>query len=69
MRLFIGKASRPEKVGVYGNTGEGEDIQVHVFPRSQVLDWLAAGKINNGHTLIALQWLAMNGDKLRQRWC
>jgi ADP-ribose pyrophosphatase len=69
VRLFIGKASRPDELGVYGNANEGEDIQVHVLPRRQVLDWLTAGHINNGHTLIALQWLALHGDKLRERWC
>jgi hypothetical protein len=29
---------------------------------------LDAGDITNGHTLIALQWLRIHGDALRQRW-
>ena len=34
----------------------------------EALQMLADNRIPNGHTLIALQWLALNGDSLRQRW-
>ena len=29
---------------------------------------LDSGLINNGHTLIAVQWLARHGDRLRADW-
>jgi ADP-ribose pyrophosphatase len=29
---------------------------------------LDADRINNGHTLVALQWLRIHGDALRERW-
>ncbi len=68
VRLFIGRTQRPEQGGVYGNADEGEDIRVHILPRAEVMDYLTSGFINNGHTLIALQWLALHGDELRGRW-
>lgn len=68
VRLFIGRVHSDSAGGVHGCADEGEDIRVHVLPRLQVLDWLAAGKISNGHTLIALQWLQIHGDALAQRW-
>jgi ADP-ribose pyrophosphatase len=30
---------------------------------------LAENQIPNGHTLIALQWLHIHGESLRERWC
>ena len=36
--------------------------------REQALAWLDNNGINNGHTLIALQWLARHGETLRQQW-
>ena len=68
VRLFIGRVQSGAGGSIHGCSDEGEDISVHVVPRTQVLDWLAAGKISNGHTLIALQWLQIHGDALAQRW-
>jgi len=33
-----------------------------------VLAMLDQGQINNGHTLIALYWLARHGERLRAAW-
>jgi ADP-ribose pyrophosphatase len=41
---------------------------VHQLPRRQALRMLDQNEINNGHTLIALQWLARHGDRLRAEW-
>ena len=32
------------------------------------LAMLAADRVPNGHTLIALQWLQIHGEALRERW-
>jgi len=68
VRLFVGKVSSAAAGGLHGCAEEGEDIRVHVLPRPQVLQWLEQGLINNGHTLITLQWLQIHGDALRRRW-
>jgi ADP-ribose pyrophosphatase len=68
VRLFVGRVDSAGVGGVHGCEDEGEDIRVHVLPRLRVLELLAQGRINNGHTLIALQWLQLHGEALRQRW-
>jgi ADP-ribose pyrophosphatase len=54
--------------GVHGLDTEGEDILVHVVTRQDAEKLLAEGKIANAATIIALQWLALNLDKLKASW-
>lgn len=54
--------------GVYGLESEGEDILVHVMTRENANKLLAEGKILNAATIITLQWLALNVDKLKSSW-
>jgi len=54
--------------GVHGLAEESEDIKIHVMKREQAMELLAQGKINNGVTIIALQWLALNVDRLRSKY-
>jgi ADP-ribose pyrophosphatase len=68
VRLFCGRVTRAGIGEIHGLEGEGEDILVHSIPRVDALELLAANRIPNGHTLIALQWLAIHGDSLRERW-
>lgn len=68
VRLFCGRVNSAGVGGVHGQAEEGEDILVHRLPRTEALALLAADRIPNGHTLIALQWLQLQGDSLRQRW-
>ena len=69
VRLFCGRVSAAVGGGIHGLAEEGEDILVHLLPRTDVLQMVAADSIPNGHTLIALQWLQIHGDALRERWC
>jgi ADP-ribose pyrophosphatase len=50
---------------VHGLDEEHEDILLHVFSRTEALSLLAQGKITNAATIIALQWLALNFNKLQ----
>lgn len=68
VRLFCGRIASAEGDGVHGLQEEGEDILVHTVSRTDALQLLAQDRIPNGHTLIALQWLALNGAALRERW-
>tara|TARA_B110000908_G_scaffold119686_1_gene140280 strand:+ start:1774 stop:2445 length:672 start_codon:yes stop_codon:yes gene_type:complete len=52
---------------VYGLEGEGEDILVHIMPRSEAMALLSQGRINNAATIIALQWLALNYQSLQDQ--
>ena len=68
VRLFCGRVSSAAIGGIHGLDDEGEDILVHSVSREDALQMVADDRIPNGHTLIALQWLQINGDKLRERW-
>ena len=68
IRLFVGEVSQSQPCAVRGLESEREDILVHQLPRDQVMHMLDRDEINNGHTLIALQWLARHADRLRAQW-
>lgn len=68
VRLFCGRVTTADAGAVHGAPDEGEDILVHRIPRGEALALLAADRVPNGHTLIALQWLQLQGESLRQRW-
>lgn len=68
VRLFCGRVTRAGIGEIHGVEGEGEDILVHAIPRHEALALLAQNRIPNGHTLIAMQWLQIHGDALRERW-
>lgn len=68
VRLFCGRVLTAGDGQILGLDDEGEDILVHRIPRPEVLSLLQQGVVNNGHTLVALQWLALHGDALRERW-
>ena len=62
----VDSTSMNEKIGdVYGLDEEHEDILLHVFSRVEALSLLSQGKITNAATIIALQWLALNYNKLQ----
>ena len=44
---------------------EGEDIRLHVLNVKTAYSLLNQGKINNGSTIIALQWLQHNEQIVR----
>ena len=69
VRLFCGRVRSAGIGDVHGADLEGEDILVHAVSREDALQMVAGDRIPNGHTLIALQWLQINGEALRQRWC
>ncbi|NQY35058.1 MAG: NUDIX domain-containing protein [Alteromonadaceae bacterium] len=52
----------------YGLAEEGEDILTHVMSKDAAIDLLAQGKISNAATVIGLQWLALNYQKLQLLW-
>ena len=68
IRLFVGEVTRSQPGTVQGLESEHEDILVHHLPRGQVMQMLDRNEINNGHTLIALQWLARHANRLRAQW-
>jgi len=66
--LFCGRVDASTAGGVHGLDDEHEDIRVHTFSVDEALSLLAEGRIVNAKTIIALQWLALNRDRLLARW-
>ena len=54
--------------GSPGLADENEDIRVHVVSREQAYQWVEEGKIDNAASVIALQWLQLHYQTLRNEW-
>ena len=54
--------------GVYGLAEENEDILVTAISFSEAFNLLEQGRIESAIPIIAIQWLALNRDKLRAKW-
>lgn len=51
-----------------GLAHEHEDIRLHVLGFEDAFAAMKAGRTNNAITIIALQWLAMNRERLQLAW-
>lgn len=65
LRLYCAIADLRQAGGLYGLPEEGEDIRMSVLPADEVFLHLYDGQYNNAATLICLQWLMMNQDRLK----
>jgi len=66
--LFCGRVDASKAGGIHGLDDEGEDIRVFTATPKEAFDWMATGRINNGMTMIALQWLLQNRETLSHKW-
>ena len=69
IHLFCGRVDASNAGGVFGIEAEGEDIRAHVIPADEAIAGLDNGTIDSTSVIIALQWLALHREELRQRWC
>ena len=68
VELFCGRVDSRGVGGVHGLAEEGEDIKVHVMSRERAAELLDRGRINNAKTIISLQWLLLNHERMRDKW-
>lgn len=68
IQLFLGRLTEPVAEGVFGLADEHEDIKVHLLSRQDAMQLLAEQRIDNAASVIALQWLALNLEKVQQAW-
>ncbi|OEF25482.1 ADP-ribose diphosphatase [Vibrio rumoiensis] len=66
--VFVGKVDASTATGVHGVEDENEDIQVHVINRAYAYQLVSSGEIENGATIIALLWLELHHQELKERW-
>ena len=68
MFVFCGQVDASNAGGIYGLTDEHENIRVCSTPAEEAFQLLNDGRIINAMTLIALQWLTANHDRVRALW-
>lgn len=66
--LFCGRVDASSVGGIYGLAHEHEDIRVFTAGFSEAMEWIDGGRINSAAPIMALQWLALNKDKVRAAW-
>lgn len=68
LTLFCGRVDSTGVGGVHGLDHEHEDIMVSVVDFAEAYRMLEAGEIASAIPIVALQWLALNREKLWARW-
>lgn len=68
IHLFVAHVDSNKAGGVFGLDHEAEDIKSHVFSCKQIWQMLDNGKITNATAIIALQWLRINQQKIKDQW-
>lgn len=66
IHLYCALADLGDAEGNFGLAEENEDIYFHVFPADDVFKDMLNGRTNNAATLIGLQWLQLNCERLRK---
>ncbi|MBY4676159.1 NUDIX domain-containing protein [Marinobacterium arenosum] len=68
VELFCGRVDSSGMGGLHGLADEHEDIRVHVLPTEAAFALVDNGRIDNAATIIALQWLQLHRETLKQCW-
>lgn len=66
--VYVGEVDATTAKGIHGLADEHEDIRVHVVSREQAYRWVEEGRIDNAASVIALQWLQLHHQALRNEW-
>jgi len=66
--IMVGEVDATTAKGIHGLADEIEDIRVHVVSREQAYQWVEEGLIDNAASVIALQWLQLHHQNLRNEW-
>ena len=67
VHLFCATVDSRGVGGVHGVPAEGEDIRVNVLSRRAAIQAMEQGQVDNAATIIALQWLQLQGPGLREQ--
>jgi len=66
--LFCARVDSSSAGGVFGLEHEQEDIRVFTMTLNEVESGLNRGLIENATTIIAMQWLLLNHQRLKKQW-
>ena len=68
LTLFCGKVDTSEVGGVHGLAEEDEDIAVSVVKFEEAYKLVETGRILSAIPIIAIQWLKIHRESLREQW-
>lgn len=68
LTLYCGKVDSSEAGGIYGLADEDEDILVSVISFDEAFQLVEQNRFESAIPILAIQWLALNKDKLRAKW-
>jgi ADP-ribose pyrophosphatase len=66
--MYCGQIDADGVGGVFGLAHEGEYMRVFAVSSDEAFRLLDSGRIENGTTIIALQWLRHHRARLREKW-
>ena len=66
--LYCGKVDATNVGGIHGLDEENEDIKVTAITYNDAISLMNTGKINSASPIMALQWLALNRERVRTQW-
>jgi ADP-ribose pyrophosphatase len=66
--LYCGRVDARGVGGIHGLMHEGEDIRVESMPFAAAMAAKAEGRLCSATAVIALQWLALNRERVRASW-
>lgn len=66
--LYCGRVDATGVGGIHGLDEENEDIKVTVVSYNDALSLLDSGRINSASPIMAMQWLALNRERIRALW-
>ena len=65
---FVGRIDATGVGGIFGLASENENILVKAMPFAEARAMLDRDEIDNSVAVMALQWLALHRDEMRNRW-
>lgn len=68
VQLYCARMDSAGLGGIHGKPEEGEDIRAHVISFDEAASMLETGVVHAAMPIIALQWLALNRERVRDAW-
>jgi ADP-ribose pyrophosphatase len=68
LHLYCGRVDSASVGGIHGLEHEHEDIRAFTLPLDTALERLARGEYIKAITVMTLQWLALNRERLKKKW-
>lgn len=68
LHIYCGRIDASDAGGIHGLEDENEDIRAFVMSSDEAFALVQEGKIKTAPAIVALQWLQLNKEWLKQLW-